>query len=499
MNKLKIILTITAVVALAVPALALHPSCLPQPQFSQTNFMRLDNPLEFNVDYALQWTDSAASLFIQPFDAVVLHVDVDDKPMDVFIISDIGMQRLTIWMCTEPDQAGKRELLLVTAYRGEVGDEFKTPSGLATNAVNRKFDPKNDVIYVADRGNDRIVELAYTPDSEGGKLRYNRFIGETYLEWPVDVAISAYGDGSSANVDLYVVDWDHLQEGMGELHRFSLAGVHEGAWHNVCDTGNDLVITELYKPVSVACYPDTIIGNTLIYVVEEKHNVFFQFISNSNDRPEYAGLNAGDRAIGAYLPGGIALDDYGRIYLANTGMGTIQMHGPYLDYDYVSFGELGDGPGQLYYPVNIVLDTYYGVCEALIIEYYYRQSGLQTHFIGVGSSPKKPQLGFVAAGLVRPPVESSSGILPGVFTLNEAYPNPFNSSCLITFAIPERSDVKIDVFNILGQQVTTLLDEARDAGKHSIVFDADRFSSGIYFYRLKTESFSEVKSMTLLK
>ncbi len=78
-------------------------------------------------------------------------------------------------------------------------------------------------------------------------------------------------------------------------------------------------------------------------------------------------------------------------------------------------------------------------------------------------------------------------------------PLGFNAACLITFAIPERSEVKIEVFNILGQKVVTLLDESRDAGEHSVVFEADKLSSGIYYYRLKTASFSDVKSMVLLK
>jgi hypothetical protein len=63
MNKLRIILISTTVAGLAIPAFALHSSSLPQPQFNQVNFLRLDEPLEFNLDYALVWTDSAAGYF----------------------------------------------------------------------------------------------------------------------------------------------------------------------------------------------------------------------------------------------------------------------------------------------------------------------------------------------------------------------------------------------------------------------------------------------------
>lgn len=501
MNKLKIITMLAFIMALALSAAAEPIGWIPPPVFQQTNFLRLGNVAEFNIDYALVWTDSAAVVFLQPIDAVVLHVDVLGQKKDVFIISDTGMNRLTVWQCTEPDANGKRLLEKATSYHGEDagGVKFKHPAGLAVSAVNREFDPLNDVIYVADRANDRIVELAYTPDIDGGKLKYNRTIGAGFLEYPYDIAISAYGDANPANVDLYVVEWSRTKNN-GSLKRFSLGGVFEGQWQNIGHAGyEELVIWRLEKPMSVACFPDTITGNTAIYITEAVNNTLFYLSASTDTDPEFSMNYDLEIRTDFWRPGGIALDDHGRVYTANEASGIIEIYGPYINFLYDAFGSLGEGAGEFYYPTNITLDTYHNVCEALILECYGRQSGLQTYLIDGGVAAKKPPLGFVAAGLVRPPVESSSGILPGVFTLNEAYPNPFNSSCLISFAIPERSDVKIDVFNILGQQVTTLLDEARDAGKHSIVFDADRFSSGIYFYRLKTESFSEVKSMTLLK
>lgn len=497
MNKLKIILMSLALFAVARPAPALHPSWLPQPGFDQTNFLRLPDIQKLNIDYAIQWTDSAASLFVQPFDAVVLHVDVKGKPMDAFIISDIGMQRLAVWLCTEPSATGQRTLKAITAYRGEAGDQFKTPSGLATNAVNRQFDPGKDVIYVADRGNDRIVELAYTPDIYGGKLRYNRSFGQGYLEWPVDVAISAYGDGNPNNADLYVVDWGH-ERGQGELHRFSIAGLHEGAWHNVYFPGSELAIAELHRPISVACFPDRAKNKSAIYVTEAFNNPLIQMNSATNGDPAYADLYDLDLGEDFWQPGGVALDDYGRVYAANQAKGIIQMFGPNMRYIYDSFGKLGEGPGQLNYPSNLILDTYHGVCEALVVERYSRQAGLQTYLIDNGAAASKPALGFVAVGLVKPPAQTSAG-LPGSFVLNEAYPNPFNTQCLITFAIPKESKVTIEVFNILGQEVATLLDEMRQAGEHSVVFNASGISSGVYFYRLSAGDYSETKSMILLK
>jgi hypothetical protein len=168
---------------------------IPQPEFGKKNFLLNPEIEEMNIDFAIPWTDSAASFFVFPFDAVILHTEVESEPRDIFVISDPATDRLMVWMCTAPDGYGVRELLTISAYYGpeEVG-AFSTPSGLATNAINRGFNPDQDVIYVADRGNNRIVELRYFPNAEGGEFIFNRLLGDGYLEWPVDVAISAYGD-----------------------------------------------------------------------------------------------------------------------------------------------------------------------------------------------------------------------------------------------------------------------------------------------------------------
>ena len=149
-------------------------------------------------------------------------------------------------------------------------------------------------------------------------------------------------------------------------------------------------------------------------------------------------------------------------------------------------------------PSNIIIDTYYEICEALIIEFYGRQSGLQTYSVEGGWSAIKPPLGFAGAGLPKFGSENSA-LLPGRYVLGDAYPNPFNAQCIISFSIPKETRVKIDVFNILCQKVATLLDDEKEAGEHSIKFDASDISSGVYFYRLVTDDYVRTKSMTLLK
>jgi len=88
---------------------------------------------------------------------------------------------------------------------------------------------------------------------------------------------------------------------------------------------------------------------------------------------------------------------------------------------------------------------------------------------------------------------------PNSFTLNQNFPNPFNPSTNITYSIPEASNVTLEVFNIQGQRVATLVDGLQSAGPHSVTFDASNLASGLYTYRLVSENTVMVRKMTLIK
>ena len=85
------------------------------------------------------------------------------------------------------------------------------------------------------------------------------------------------------------------------------------------------------------------------------------------------------------------------------------------------------------------------------------------------------------------------------FKLHQNYPNPFNPSTKISYQIPELSFITIKVFDVLGNEVATLVNEEKPAGNYEINFNAFDMASGIYFYRLKTESYLETKKMIFLK
>ncbi len=92
-----------------------------------------------------------------------------------------------------------------------------------------------------------------------------------------------------------------------------------------------------------------------------------------------------------------------------------------------------------------------------------------------------------------------SSTLPTNFVLEQNYPNPFNPSTEIRYSLPKAGNVKLEVFNILGQEVATLFDGRREAGTYTAQFEGAKQPSGIYFYRLRHDGGAETRKMLLLK
>ena len=89
--------------------------------------------------------------------------------------------------------------------------------------------------------------------------------------------------------------------------------------------------------------------------------------------------------------------------------------------------------------------------------------------------------------------------IPINFVLYQNYPNPFNPSTTLEFDIPERTNVKLIIYNILGCEIEVLLDEELEPGKYKVDFNAKDLSSGLYFYTLKTPKFTKTNKMLLIK
>ena len=97
-------------------------------------------------------------------------------------------------------------------------------------------------------------------------------------------------------------------------------------------------------------------------------------------------------------------------------------------------------------------------------------------------------------------IEATIGLTPGTVFLDNNYPNPFNPSTKISFVLGTTGHATLKVFNLLGQEVATLADgDFNDGDTQTFTFDASKFSSGIYYYQLKSGTTTQIKKMMLLK
>jgi len=100
--------------------------------------------------------------------------------------------------------------------------------------------------------------------------------------------------------------------------------------------------------------------------------------------------------------------------------------------------------------------------------------------------------------------ETEAANIPKEFSLSQSYPNPFNPACVIKYALPKDCQVTLNIYNILGQKVTVLVDEYQSAGYKSVRWNANdhqgqELASGIYFYMIKAGDFVQTKKMLLIR
>jgi hypothetical protein len=111
-------------------------------------------------------------------------------------------------------------------------------------------------------------------------------------------------------------------------------------------------------------------------------------------------------------------------------------------------------------------------------------------------------LHITLAQIVNASITSVSPNAPSTdfsFVLDQAYPNPFNPSTTIRFSLQHSGSTTLEVLNIMGGRVTTLVSENLSAGSHQVVWNAEGYSSGVYFYRLRAGAFIQTKKLILIK
>jgi surface protein len=138
--------------------------------------------------------------------------------------------------------------------------------------------------------------------------------------------------------------------------------------------------------------------------------------------------------------------------------------------------------GDLFITAPAYADTFFVVIEARNLDGISGQDTLEVH-----------------TSDLFPTSSELASLLPDDYQLNQNYPNPFNPSTVISYAVPEPAEVRLVVYNLLGQPVLQLVDQKQNAGWHQVYVDASRLSSGIYIYRLVIGNTVLSKKMTLIK
>ncbi len=115
------------------------------------------------------------------------------------------------------------------------------------------------------------------------------------------------------------------------------------------------------------------------------------------------------------------------------------------------------------------------------------------------SDPQNPLFEVPITLTVANVVSNESEDVPGRITLEQNYPNPFNPATTISYSLRQSENITLEVYNVKGQKVATLYDGKQQAGEHEALFDASNFSSGVYIYRLQTESHVLTRQMVLIK
>ncbi len=167
--------------------------------------------------------------------------------------------------------------------------------------------------------------------------------------------------------------------------------------------------------------------------------------------------------------------------------------------------EVSDRTGKV--SVRLSQDRTATWCPAVDMTYLDRRTGDPTiaianrriHFAWINDKPRFAAQVFYARSARIPTSVGESDILPGEFSLLQNYPNPFNGETTISYLLPTASRVRLSVYNVLGQEVAELVNTLMPAGRHLARVNANNFSSGVYIYRLQTETVTLQRKMVVIK
>jgi hypothetical protein len=474
---------ILILLAFGVPAVA-------QPVIAPVNFLNTDEPERMCQAYIDDQYGLNYMAFAQPTGGAVMRIDKGNHEHYKYIFCDRPFNRLMIFSLD--DYGGERIPAGVKGYGREIEPIiFRIDDGLATfsppfprrdsagcfsgpvditvSSKHGYFDPENDRIYVLDQDNLRVVILSYDPENDS--LTWEDTFGEEYLDHPTAMDYASYNDPEYDNHDIYVTDGVS-----SKVFRFSARGDYEaefGSW--------GYGLAQIGYPTGIAVAPFTIEPNSF-YISDSKNHRVVKYHSETTGPISYERryiLPLRFAPDGMMYLKGIDMDADGNLYIIDNFNDNITVLPPGLEQivsTYTRQPEPFDHPSDIYIDKN----------EMIVCERWGEYSGINSFAVQPGS-PK-----------------SAAAQLPRRYNLYQNYPNPFNSATIIRFDLPASGDVRLTVYNILGQKVIELENGYLPAGQHSIHWDArnasgDRISSGVYFYRIVAGDYEKSKKLLLLK
>jgi hypothetical protein len=199
-------------------------------------------------------------------------------------------------------------------------------------------------------------------------------------------------------------------------------------------------------------------------------------------KPDAGGMEPIAVSTGEIANGGEFAEAYESVLIKVTGN---------CDNDNLGFREWsvddGSGPVRIYHPLSNEISGTIGTFYEITGVQYFRNGDYKIIVLDPENVLENPQ------GLHQ--IEN----IPKVYSLHQNHPNPFNPRTIINYELPITNAVELSIYNLLGQKVVTLVSEKKNAGHYQIEWDATRFSSGVYYYKIEAGAFKQVKKMVLLR
>lgn len=168
----------------------------------------------------------------------------------------------------------------------------------------------------------------------------------------------------------------------------------------------------------------------------------------------------------------------------------------FIDTMYLAFN-------QFYFIDNYDFPVVINSLDTLSVSVYFIPLGgsipIKKDSLVIQSNCTNSRISLIVSGRAVNPTNVVNEELISSFNLFESYPNPFNPITTIEYQVPKTSNVKISVFNLVGQEITVLVDEEKVQGKYKVEFNGTKLSSGVYFYKMQSDKFISTKKFVLIK